>query len=768
MGKNILTALLLIATTLAVRAQGMDCFGIIVGAKASTDGYVYMGHNEDEGGVQMLNIYNVPAAPERLASLWFEFPGSSTADCFLNEYGVCIASNRCPSRESRSEEGVLYEVRVAVAQKARSAREGVRIIGEMVEKYGYRDNGRSYLVADCHEGWVCAVTGGRHWVAQRVPDDEIMTIPNYFVIGEVNLADTVNFLGSKDLVKYAKKRGWYRPLRDGAFNFRLAYADPESLEAPSNLSRHALAQDSFFGDVIPGREVPFSRKPLHKFHRRDLSTLLTTPPILQTSTKLTTIFTLNSQLPPRKGSMVWVGFPGQAAAEQSQWTMGGQAPETCHRFATAEEAMEKHFTDVGNYRERWPNHFYWHYLDPSINKDVIPHDLEVFVPKQPRRDALRNPAAIGDTFNDHFHVLEDPARGLLYAFWTQGSYEAANDEHIVFSKSADGGQTWTDPIPLAGSLTLADPKPVAAWQQPMLSRSGRLYCLWNQETTVKKHLCGIMQGRYSDDGGETWSETETVPFRIRFAADPADSSIPPTWCMWQRPLRLGEDGRYLAGCSRYVTLPGVAADASKVEFWQYDNIDEDPEVRDIRISYFNTDDQAFDAEKVETPTAFLPREGHAVEEACIVGLPDGRLFSVMRTTLGYPIWSVSADDGKTWSRPEILRLQDGGEPILHPRSPCPIYDYEGGTARSGRYFLLVHNTFDFQGITSYQNRGPLYKLEGRFVPDAHQPVWFSDPQLFSPRESGNSFYTSYTFLDGVGTLWFGDCKFYLFGKVMKR
>ena len=172
--------------------------------------------------------------------------------------------------------------------------------------------------------------------------------------------------------------------------------------------------------------------------------------------------------------------------------------------------------------------------------------------------------------------------------------------------------------------------------------------------------------------------------------------------------------------------------------------------------------------KVETPVAYRPRETHAVEEACIVGLPDGRLFAVMRTSLGYPIWSVSEDDGQHWSRPEVLRERDGGAPILHPRSPCPIYDLDGPEARSGHYALFVHDTFDFNGLTSYQNRGPLYRRDGRFVAGAHQPVWFEGPELFSPRESGNSFYTSYTALDGVGTLWFGDGKFYLFGKVLKR
>ena len=118
-----------------VPAQDFDgCFSVIVGREASTDGYVYLAHNEDQGGEQMLNIYNLPAAPGRLASLWFEFPGSATGDIFVNECGVVVTSNHCPSREKYAEGSVLYEVRTAVGHKARSAREGVKIIGEMVEK----------------------------------------------------------------------------------------------------------------------------------------------------------------------------------------------------------------------------------------------------------------------------------------------------------------------------------------------------------------------------------------------------------------------------------------------------------------------------------------------------------------------------------------------------------------------------------------------------------------------------------------------------------
>jgi hypothetical protein len=128
------------------------------------------------------------------------------------------------------------------------------------------------------------------------------------------------------------------------------------------------------------------------------------------------------------------------------------------------------------------------------------------------------------------------------------------------------------------------------------------------------------------------------------------------------------------------------------------------------------------------------------------------------------VWSQSRDFGKTWSNPKALLDRDGGKPYLHPRSPCPIYDWKGPEAASGTYFALIHNKFDFKGDTAYQRRGPLYLIAGKFMPNAEQPIWFKAPKLFAPRTNNNSFYTSYTVQNGKGVLWFNDVKFFLLGR----
>jgi dipeptidase len=72
---------------------------------------------------------------------------------------------------------------------------------------------------------VLSVVKGKLWVAQRVPDDEIMTITDRFNIGEIDLDDHDNLMGSEKLVRRARWKGWYKPRRDGAFNFANAYSE---------------------------------------------------------------------------------------------------------------------------------------------------------------------------------------------------------------------------------------------------------------------------------------------------------------------------------------------------------------------------------------------------------------------------------------------------------------------------------------------------------------------------------------------------------------
>ena len=343
-------------------------------------------------------------------------------------------------------------------------------------------------------------------------------------------------------------------------------------------------------------------------------------------------------------------------------------------------------------------------------------DYCVYVPDQTRYGDVSDPKRVGTSYNDHFQVIYDEGRKLFYAFWTQASWEGAGDHHICFAKSSDGGRTWTPPTILAGSERRSCKRFDATWQQPMLTTTGRLYCLWNTPLDSWFGDYGLY-GFYSDDGGETWS----TPRRV-LKGLPA--GFPKCWINWQRPIRLGLGGKFVSPSSY----------CDYVEYWQYENIDENPEIEDIKISIFAQCGNSLHGQRMAEKDVWLPKgaERASIEEGSVVRLPDGRLFMLCRSTTGHPLWSQSRDGGKTWSETRFLRDPDG-KPYSHPCSPCPIYDWKGCEAGSGVYFTFIHDTFDFSNKeTASQKRGALYLMPGRFDPTGDQPIRFGKPKLFLP------------------------------------
>ena len=382
-----------------------------------------------------------------------------------------------------------------------------------------------------------------------------------------------------------------------------------------------------------------------------------------------------------------------------------------------------------------------------------------------------------DTGNEHFLVFDGPD-GTLMAVWTQSTSEGQPDHRIVFSKSPDEGQTWTDPMILAG------PKPPqkgnkASWGFPLVSASGRIYVIWNQYAGIHDldpGGSGWMTGKYSDDAGETWSDAQTIPMR-RSTHDHPDPKYPANWIVWQRPERLSH-GKYFVGFTRIFSPavrrePPVAhwtAQESAVEFMRFENINDNPEPKDIQISWFACDDEALSVGFPGHP------EVKVLQEPSLVKLPDGRLFCTMRSPRGNPYFSVSDDQGETWRAPEVIRRNDDGPELRHPCSPCPIY-----ALGDGKYIFFIHNHdghFAKWGpFDSNQHRRPVYLVRGEFQKHARQPIWFAEPEFFMDNDGvaigyGNgrpdlSMYTSLTIRQRKLILWYPERKFFLLGKRIK-
>ncbi len=398
-------------------------------------------------------------------------------------------------------------------------------------------------------------------------------------------------------------------------------------------------------------------------------------------------------------------------------------------------------------------------------------DYVVFVPEVDEKGA-------SDTGNEHFLVFDGPD-GSLMALWTQSSMECYSpdlpaDQHIAFSRSDDEGRTWSKARVIAGPRKAGDGH-MASWGYPLVSKSGRIYVLYNQHVgrhDTFYHHTGWLDGICSDDNGLTWSKPENVPV-ARSVNDNPDPTMPPNMLCWQKPLRLGKDGKYFAGFTRWTSVdvrknptPDWRSHDARVEFMRFENVDENPAVRDLKISWFASNEKALS----------VPFPGHPEVSACqepsIVKLPDGRLFVVMRTASDSPFWSQSRDGGETWTEPKPLLDRDGGKPIPHPLSPCPIYDLGGNEAGSGECILFAHNNTDI-------GRRPMHSFRGHFAPGAEQPLSFDKPKLFYdhdgvalglPGTAGRtdiSFYSSFTMRKGNPVLWYPERKFFLLGRSLK-
>ena len=278
----VVSVLILVVVLPAGSCEG--CFSIVVGRKASADGFVIMAHNEDDTPPQIVNHRKIPrrthAPGEKVkllnggqldqveqtwAYIWSEMPGMLFSDSYVNEWGVSIASDNCPSREDRPEitdGGIGYMLRRLVAERAKTAREGVLLAGKLVERFGYIDSGRTYIISDPEEGWLFCAVNGKHWLAQRVSDNEVAMVANTYTIHRVDLSDKDSFLCSDDIIKYAQSRNWYDPQKDGPFDFTSVYANPAAASHPSNLNRQRTGLNYVSAAPIAvGRTLPFAVVP---------------------------------------------------------------------------------------------------------------------------------------------------------------------------------------------------------------------------------------------------------------------------------------------------------------------------------------------------------------------------------------------------------------------------------------------------------------------------------------------------------------------------
>ena len=151
----------------------------------------------------------------------------------MNENQVAIGETTYGGREELfTQKGAIIDYGSLIyitLQRAKTAREAVKLFGELTEKYGYASEGESFSISDANEAWILEMIGkgegqlGAVWVALRIPDGYVCGHANQARITQFPLNDPENCLYAKDVITFARSKGWFDG-KDAEFSFSDTYA----------------------------------------------------------------------------------------------------------------------------------------------------------------------------------------------------------------------------------------------------------------------------------------------------------------------------------------------------------------------------------------------------------------------------------------------------------------------------------------------------------------------------------------------------------------
>ena len=234
---------LLGAFAISVTAS-VACTNFIVGKDASADGSTIISYAADSyslyGFLHFSPAADYPKGAMREVKDWdtgrplgqipqVEHTYSVVGN--MNEHQLTIGETTWGGRaELWDTVGIDYGSLIYIAlERCKTAREAIDCITSLVEEYGYASEGETFSIGDPNEVWIMDLIGkgpgrkGAVWVATRIPDDCICAHANQARITNINFKDKKNWLYSKDVVKFAREKGYFSG-KDADFSFQAAYA----------------------------------------------------------------------------------------------------------------------------------------------------------------------------------------------------------------------------------------------------------------------------------------------------------------------------------------------------------------------------------------------------------------------------------------------------------------------------------------------------------------------------------------------------------------
>ncbi|WP_297066945.1 C69 family dipeptidase [uncultured Duncaniella sp.] len=295
---------LFLAMAALLPVEALACTSLIAGKKATADGSVLVTYAADSHTLYG-ELYNRPGGKHAAGEVrkiveWDtgKYLGDipQVAETYttignMNEHGLTISESTWGGRaELADTTGIMdYGSLIYVTlERARTAREAIKVMTDLVKDYGYHSSGESFSIADSEEAWVMELIGkggkekGAVWVARRIPDDCISGHANHPRIHKFPLNDKENTIYSPDVIDFARKMGYYKG-KDEDFSFSLAYGELDATATRgcdgrvwSYFNRYSDGMDAYLPYVMrgEGEAFPLWVKPNRKVSVNDMKWMM--------------------------------------------------------------------------------------------------------------------------------------------------------------------------------------------------------------------------------------------------------------------------------------------------------------------------------------------------------------------------------------------------------------------------------------------------------------------------------------------------------------
>ncbi|GBG95086.1 dipeptidase [Ligilactobacillus salitolerans] len=267
------------------------CTSILAGKAATIDGSTIIARNEDSKSAWPKHMKVHPhkeyaetpefVSPDNGFKLslpkvrgkytatpeWTDKFGVFEEDGF-NEYGVAMsatesayANERVLGYDPLVKDGIGEEAMLTVVLPyIHSAREGVKRLGSLVERYGTCES-NGILFSDQDEVWYLETGSGHHWVAQRIPDDSYAVVANQLAIQDISFDQPDNFMFSTNIQSFVEKHH-LNPQKRG-FNFRNIFGTHDLSDEIYSTPRVWYGQKYFNPEIEQdpmSQDLPFIRQ----------------------------------------------------------------------------------------------------------------------------------------------------------------------------------------------------------------------------------------------------------------------------------------------------------------------------------------------------------------------------------------------------------------------------------------------------------------------------------------------------------------------------